>query len=115
VQLADDANNIIETYLCCLQVMLRPESVIIVHVHLIEDQNIIDMKNNPNVNVSENEALLFHYRNTNIDFNTSRSNKCLQQQYVDVIQERINQNWNISVEIKFKIQIGFSHKNFQSV
>jgi len=71
-----------------VQVMLRPESVLIVHVHYVEDQNIIDLKNNPNIYVSEKEALIFHYRDRNINFNTSLSNKRLHQ-YADVIQERV--------------------------
>jgi len=71
-----------------VQVMFRPESVLIVHVHLIEDQNIIDLKNNSRIHVSVKDALLFHYGDKNIIFNTSLSNRRLHQ-YADVIQERV--------------------------
>ena len=68
--------------------MLRPESVLIIHVHLVENRNIIDIKNNPSVHVSETDGLLFHYKKLQVNQNTTVSSLRMRE-FADVIQERV--------------------------
>ena len=46
------------------QVMYRPEKLLLVHVHLVKYENLIERALDVNLRVAREEALLFHYRNT---------------------------------------------------
>jgi hypothetical protein len=44
------------------KVMVRPEKILGIHVHLVLEENMVNRETDVNFNVSKEVALLFHYR-----------------------------------------------------
>lgn len=78
------------------KVMARPERILIWHVHLIYKENLIG-RNDTIYNVTQNEALLHHYRSWRLDQNLTIEYRM--HRYAPLMTERIHFGMGICLPI----------------